>query len=122
MSYDRSTYVPGDPWTAKDFISQAGTAPQIQLVTSTPGEATEGSYFETRFAPQGRTVTVTTTASGSFNAVLERSTDDGVTYAPVQTFTGSSSVDVPYETLAKLRLRLVSTASGPVTLRLEQQL
>lgn len=118
MPFDHATYTPGDPWETREHFARAFAAPRISEVLSAAGETTTPSYFEYRQACEGNTRTFALsiqyeTGSGTFEAVLERSNDDGSTWAPVETFTTLASTNVDCQNhLAMYRVRVVAIAGG----------
>lgn len=125
MSFNPATYVPGDAWTSAGFLTRAITGPRIKLVTSTPGEATPGSYFEFRTEQIDRFVELSVASNATepdFIVHLQRSFDDGDTWETAKVFNNQLAQEaIEYTSFYKLRLLYVE-GTTPVTLRLWQDL
>lgn len=124
VPFDPSTYSPGAPWTATDFLTRATAAPRIVVADAEIGESTPASFFEPRSPSSSgdRIVTVSANSVDEFEVHLQRSFDDGVTWSTWKAYSGTSVGDtVPYNTLCMLRLTVIS-GDSPVSLRLTQNL
>ena len=116
MAFDISTYVPGDAWATPDFFTRALAAPSIQVSVVAPDDATPASYFEYRMPNGGqRFIDVAVEElelSSNFEAVLERSLNQGATWGVVKNITAPMAESVPCTSAAMWRLRLVSNTGG----------
>ena len=116
MAFDPSTYQPGDAWATSDFFTRALTAPVLQESVVDVDDQTPDSYFEFRMPNGGqRFIDVAVEElepASSFEAVLERSSNNGATWGVVKTYTAGAAESVPCTSAAMWRLRLVSNAGG----------
>ncbi len=116
MAFDPSTYQPGDAWATPDFYTRALTAPVLQESVTSVNDQTPNSYFEFRMPNGGqRFIDVAVEElepASNFEAVLERSINQGATWGVVKNITAPMAESVPCTSAAMWRLRLVSNAGG----------